>query len=204
MFAGMREVIDSGAVGRPRHIQATSHTAWMRRPRTPTEMDVRLGGGIVFNQAPHQIDTVRVLLGRRAALNIAARTEEWSDTRPGVGHYRADIEFQGDLHATLSYDGYGYLRTTEMALADAGLVIVSGSRGAVRPGGNSLCVIDDDGRREVPVRAGDANTEAISELVAAIEHGRPPPHSGEWGKATLEIVVALLESARQGRRIPIR
>jgi phthalate 4,5-cis-dihydrodiol dehydrogenase len=210
-FAGMREVIDSGAVGRLRHIQVSAHTAWMRRPRTPVEMDVALGGGIVFNQAPHQIDTVRVLLGGRAALSVAAWTEAWSDSRPGVGHYRADLEFEDDVHATLTYDGYGYLLSSELVasgesavLADAGLVIASGSRGAVRPAGDCLCVVDDEGQRAVPIRAGDANTEAISELVALLERGRPPVHSGEWGRATLEIVIALLESAKDNRRVPLR
>ena len=39
-------------------------------------------------------------------------------------------------------------------------------------------------------------TEVIDELWDAVVEGRPPVHSGEWGRATLEACLALGESAR--------
>lgn len=211
-FAVMRAVIGAGAIGRLRHVAVSAHTGWMRRERTPAEMDETLGGGIVFNQAPHGIDTIRLIADGRAATSVHAATAAWTGSR--VGHFRADLTFADRVTATLTYDGYGYLRSTDMVttsgdvpslvLADAGLVIASGSTGAVRPAGDRLHVVGDDGAREVPVPPGDATTEAVSELVAALgPRGTPPRHSGEWGRATLEIVVALLESARTGERVPI-
>ncbi|MFC7556954.1 hypothetical protein ACFQU7_39215 [Pseudoroseomonas wenyumeiae] len=35
-------------------------------------------------------------------------------------------------------------------------------------------------------------------------HGVPPLHSGEWGLATAEICLALLESARSGRDVTLK
>jgi phthalate 4,5-cis-dihydrodiol dehydrogenase len=210
-LVAMREVVDSGAIGRLRHVSTSAHTGWMLRQRSAAEMDEALGGGIVFNQAPHQIDTVRGLVGGRAALSVRAETAAWSETRAGVGSFRADILFEDGVTARLDYDGYGYLRSSDLVgngpaavLADAGLVIASGSRGAVRPAEKHLQVVGDDGEQEIPVPAGDATTGAVSELVAALRPGAPAPvHSGEWGRATLALVVAILESARTARTIPL-
>lgn len=213
-FAAMREVVESGAIGRLRHVSATAYTGWLRRDRSPAEMDEALGGGIVFNQAPHQVDTIRLLADGRAVYSVLAATAAWSDTRDVIGHYRAEIEFEDDLTAALAYDGHGYLRSTDLVatggapslvLADVGLVVASGSRGAVRPAGDHLQLVTDEGPREVPVRRGDATTEAISELLAARNPGAPPPlHVGERGRDTLEIVAALLESARTRARVQLR
>jgi len=63
----MREVIVSGAFGRLRAMTTWSATDWMLRPRRPDELDVSQGGGVVYRQAPHQVDSVRLLAGVRSA-----------------------------------------------------------------------------------------------------------------------------------------
>jgi len=60
----MRGLIASGRTGRARHdrvveLQPISSIG----PRRPEELDTSKGGGILFNQVPHQIDTVRLLGG---------------------------------------------------------------------------------------------------------------------------------------------
>jgi phthalate 4,5-cis-dihydrodiol dehydrogenase len=45
--------------------------------------------------------------------------------------------------------------------------------------------------------------EVLDELIAAVRGGQAPLHSGEWGRATLAVCLALLESARTGREIAI-
>jgi phthalate 4,5-cis-dihydrodiol dehydrogenase len=210
-FAAMRRVIDDGALGTLHHVSATAHTGWLVRERSPADLDESRGGGIVFNQAPHQVDTVRLLAGGRAVRSVAASTGTWSERRPVTGHFRAELEFADGVTAELSYDGHGYLRSTELVrtgdspslvLADAGLVIASGSRGAVRAAGDHLELVTDDGSREVPVHPGDATTEAVAELLAARRPGAAPPlHSGEWGRTTLAVVAAIVESARTRTRV---
>lgn len=212
-FAAMREVIASGAVGRLRHLSATAFTGWLLRERSPADLDEARGGGIVFNQAPHQVDTLRLLTGGLPVRSVLATTAVWSERTPVKGYFRADLDFSGGVTATLTYDGHGHLRSTDLVtargpsslvLADAGLVVASGSRGAVRPAGDHLQLVTDDGAREVPVPPGDATTGAVAELIAARRPGAAPPlHSGEWGRATLEVVAALLESARTRQRVPL-
>ena len=51
-----------GELGRLCAVNVWSYTDWMFRPRTPQELDLRTGGGIVYRQGPHQVDTVRTLV----------------------------------------------------------------------------------------------------------------------------------------------
>jgi phthalate 4,5-cis-dihydrodiol dehydrogenase len=43
----------------------------------------------------------------------------------------------------------------------------------------------------------------IDELYAAAVSGKPALHDGRWGMATLEVCLAMLRSAREGRDIPL-
>ena len=56
-------VITSGRIGEVFHIDALNYNDWMRRPRLVPEIDTDKGGGVVFRQAPQQIDMVRYLIG---------------------------------------------------------------------------------------------------------------------------------------------
>jgi hypothetical protein len=46
--------------------------------------------------------------------------------------------------------------------------------------------------------------EVLSEMGAALRLGRPPTHDGRWGKATLEVALAIQQSAKQRREIALR
>jgi phthalate 4,5-cis-dihydrodiol dehydrogenase len=41
----------------------------------------------------------------------------------------------------------------------------------------------------------------IDELYAAVVDGKPPLHDGRWAMATLEVCLAMLQSAREGRDV---
>ena len=60
-----RDIIESGAYGKPRMINALNFTDFLYRPRRPEELDTARGGGVMFSQAAHQIDIVRLLGGGR-------------------------------------------------------------------------------------------------------------------------------------------
>jgi phthalate 4,5-cis-dihydrodiol dehydrogenase len=40
-------------------------------------------------------------------------------------------------------------------------------------------------------------------LYDAVVHGRPPLHSGEWARATMEVCLAILQSGREQREIAL-
>jgi len=43
----------------------------------------------------------------------------------------------------------------------------------------------------------------IDEFHAAVVHGKPPLHDGTWGMATMEVCLAMRDSADQGKEIAL-
>ncbi len=68
-----RALIDSGAFGRVRMINALNFTDYLYRPRRPEELDTAQGGGVLFSQAPHQVEVVRLLAGSAGDLGPRLR-----------------------------------------------------------------------------------------------------------------------------------
>lgn len=86
-----------------------------------------------------------------------------------------------------------------------GLIIASCERADLRPMPDGILIYGDSERRREPLpQPLVPRSEVIDELVAAAIHGHPPLHSGEWGLATLEICLAILDSASSGRQIALR
>ena len=107
-----RDMIRSGAYGRVRMINALNFTDFLYRPRRPEELDTRSGGGVVFSQAAHQVDIVRLLAGSKAQ-SVRAFTGSWDPRRPTEGAYNAQIKFEDGCFASLTYSGYAHFDTDE-------------------------------------------------------------------------------------------
>lgn len=80
-----------------------------------------------------------------------------------------------------------------------GLTAVFCERGAVHQSPDGLYVYTESGREEVPVAPMLGREAELTELAAAIRGGRRVFPDGAWGKATLEVCLAILESGRTGR-----
>jgi phthalate 4,5-cis-dihydrodiol dehydrogenase len=80
-----------------------------------------------------------------------------------------------------------------------GLTIVTCERGAIRQSPDGLFVYTEDGREEIlcPPRGG--RDDELRELSDAIATGRPGFPDGRWGKATLEVCLAIMASSKDGR-----
>jgi phthalate 4,5-cis-dihydrodiol dehydrogenase len=257
-YARARAMIQSGAFGRVRMINALNFTDFLYRPRRPEELDTNAGGGVVFGQAAHQVDVVRLLAGSKAK-SVRALTGTWDRARPTEGAYTAQITFEDGVFASLTYSGYAHFDSDEflgwrgelgqqrdegsygrarqalrkaatpaeeiamktaraygIAGRDAfaveadvthnhfGLVVVSCDRADLRPTPQGVIVYGDDAKyvEELPPPK-IPRAEVVDELYAAATSGAEPLHSGEWGLATLEICLAILESARSGREIEL-
>jgi phthalate 4,5-cis-dihydrodiol dehydrogenase len=109
-----RKLLDSGRFGRVRMIHALDYTDFLYRPRRPEELDTRSGGGVVFNQAAHQVDIVRLLAGSPVA-SVSAITGAWDAARPTEGAYSCQLRFQDGAFATLVYSGYAHFDSDEFA-----------------------------------------------------------------------------------------
>jgi phthalate 4,5-cis-dihydrodiol dehydrogenase len=83
-----------------------------------------------------------------------------------------------------------------------GPLIVTFDKGDVRltPGG--LCVYGDDDTWDIPLHTEtDGRHGIVEQLYEAVLHGRQPSADGAWGKATLEVLLAVFASARERREI---
>lgn len=123
-------------------------------------------------------------------------------TRQGL---LAAVHAEQDRQKDLAYGGR-VLPTEQPNLPHFGTIIVTCARGDVRLSGNGLLIYGETGLREVPVPRGigrPGHGDALDALWDAVRDGVRSPHDARWGKATLEVGLCLLQSARERREIAL-
>jgi phthalate 4,5-cis-dihydrodiol dehydrogenase len=253
-----RRLIGERALGGVRMVQALNYTDFLYRPRRPEELQTSAGGGVVFSQAAHQVDVVRLLAGS-PVVKVRAATGAWDPARPTEGAYALLLWFASGGFASLTYSGYGHFDSDEWlgwigelgtrkraedygqarkrlaAVANPaeearlknqstyggptyvrsagapppfhqhfGPMIVSCERADLRPVPDGVWVYADDERlhHELPAPA-VPRFEVIDELQAALRDGVAPLHDGAWARSTLEVCLALLQSAKEQRDVDL-
>jgi phthalate 4,5-cis-dihydrodiol dehydrogenase len=243
----MRAMIASGELGALGMLASWNYTNYLYRPRRPEELDTQKGGGILFNQVPHQIDTVR-LLGGGLVKSVRAQVGVLDPARPTEGNCTAFLEFESGVAASLVYGGYDFFDTDELhfwiaergspkqpahgaarralgahrgdesALRTAslayggpdagepphqphfGLTVATCARGELRASADGVLVYDEQGKREIALPDGgrySGRHNVLDDMRDAIRLGRRPVHDARWGKATLEVALAIQQSARK-------
>jgi phthalate 4,5-cis-dihydrodiol dehydrogenase len=109
----LRQLARGGSLGRLRMMHAWNYTDLLYRPRAAWELDTARGGGVVFIQAPHQVDIVR-LVGGGMVRSVRAASSSWDASRLTEGAYTAFLEFEDGTPATLVYSGYGHFDSAEL------------------------------------------------------------------------------------------
>ncbi|HET7678694.1 MAG TPA: Gfo/Idh/MocA family oxidoreductase [Xanthobacteraceae bacterium] len=255
----LRELIKGGDFGAVRMISALNYTDFLYRPRRPEELVTEEGGGVVFSQAAHQIDIVR-LIGGGLVKSVSAVTGSWDRARPTEGAYSALLNFENGAFASAIYNGYGHFDTDELmgsidemgqqkspnrygfarrtlgsaktpeaeaALKSArnyggagyraplpasglqhqhfGFVLASCENADLRPLPSGVMIYGDETQRLDPLAPPQIpRSEVIDELYESVTKGKPPLHSGEWARATLEVCLAILGSAQESRTISLK
>lgn len=253
-----RAIVQGGTLGRVRMIHALNYTDFLYRPRRPEELRTSEGGGVVFSQAAHQVDVVRLLAGSEV-VRVRAVTGAWDAARNTEGAYSVLLWFAGGAFASLTYNGYGHFDSDEWcgwigemgnakdpsdyggarrrlqqvgtpdeearlknegtyggptyrppAPAAAaryqhfGPVVVSCDGGDIRPLPDGVWIYGHAHKRHEPLPAPAVpRSEVIDELVAALRDGVAPLHDGTWARATLQVCLAMLESARADRDVEL-
>jgi len=248
----MRKIIAGGELGKLGLIHSFNYTNYLYRPRRPEELDTSQGGGILFNQVPHQIDTARLLAGGMAR-SVRAHTTILDPARPTEASCAALLSFDNGVAASLVYSGYDHFDSDEwhfgisergspkklahgaarraLALAQDetrartetfaygatgadlpqhqphfGITIATCADGDMRAAADGLTIYGRNGAREIPIPRGGSmpgRREVLDDMRLAIRTGRPPLHDGRWGKATVEVALAILRSAREGREVAL-
>jgi len=254
----MRKMIANNEVGRVGLITATAYTDFLYRPRRPEELVTELGGGIMYNQVPHQVDAARFIAGGMAR-SVRAMTWDMDHARHTEGSYTAFLDFEDGAVATLTYSGYDHFDSSELASGrgpkdaerygatrralrvaespeDEVTMRINTGYGGDRPVtqqratqgppsllqgelGSFLVTCEGGDLRMLPEGVGAYTTEGfkliepepwrgiqgrgavIDEVYYAVTEGRPLVHDGRWAKATMEVCLAMLESARTRREV---
>lgn len=257
----IREIVRRGELGNFKMMHTWRFTNFLYRPRRPEELDTNLGGGILFNQVPHQIDMIR-WIGGGLVRGVRSMTGVWDSSRPTEGAHATFLEFVDGSAATLVYNAYDHFDSDELngwigeggerkgpdrqgearrILREAkgsadeatlkaatgyggrqqrrqaagapereryhphfGVTLVSCEHGDLRPQPNGVFIYDDQGKREILVPLGRAvpdKGKVVDELCDAVINDLPVRHHGRWGKATLEVCLAIQQSARERREI---
>jgi phthalate 4,5-cis-dihydrodiol dehydrogenase len=130
---------------------------WLLKPRVAEEIDEEQGGGVIFRQAPHVIDTVRLLGGGRVR-SVRAQVGRWMKERPCPGNFTAFLEFEDGTPATIVYSGYGYFDTSELTWGIGGRMFTDEERVSVRRTLREGRATDDDAKERMRFGSGGGET----------------------------------------------
>lgn len=149
-----------------------------RRPETNFEMHRRFGELVAIGD----LDMERVLAEYKEAGRYGAKT-----ALPEMGRL------------------WGYPDTKEIENQPFfGLTLVSCECGAIRQSAKGVYVYDTDGVREfVLEREARGRAAELMDLYRGVVYGERVFHDGNWGMATLEVCLAVLESARTHSEISL-
>ena len=83
-------------------------------------------------------------------------------------------------------------------------MVVACEKADLRPTPRGVMVYGDASRDFHPLaKPAVPRAEVLDELCDAVFEGKRPTHDGEWGRATLEVCVAMLRSARDGTEVDL-
>ncbi|MCP3730033.1 Gfo/Idh/MocA family oxidoreductase [Sphingomonas sp. MG17] len=169
-IAAIRALIDSGRTGAPVSLAMWNFTDFLYRPRRPEELDSARGGGILYNQLPHQLDVARLIVNSPIR-SVRAATTRLDPTRPTEGGCSAFVDFENGACATVVYSGYDRFDSDEL-------------HGWIAEGGQLKTARHGHARRMLSKIAGPEGEAAQRRVQfgygAAGAHGNPPhqPHFG--------------------------
>jgi phthalate 4,5-cis-dihydrodiol dehydrogenase len=108
-----------------------------------------------------------------------------------------------EAHRNLAFGGRE-LPTEQPHLPHFGIVVATCERGDLRLSPNGVVIHGIDGTRELPVPRGvgrPGQGDALDALWAALREGRRCVHDARWGRATIQVVLAILQSSERGNEV---
>jgi UDP-N-acetyl-2-amino-2-deoxyglucuronate dehydrogenase len=169
-----------------------------------------MDGGALMNQSIHHIDALQWLMGPVQSVFAYTATLAHRMEAEDVGV--AVVRFAGGALATIEGSTLTWPQNLE------GSVAVFGERGSVKIGGTALnrivlWKVEGELEQEAelltsqivdpPSVYGYSHREVIRDFAEAVRRGRPPGTPGREARRSLELVLAIYESARSGREVTL-
>ena len=198
----IRELIAGGAIGKPLFARVF-HAVYL----PPHLQGWRInkpaaGGGVILDITVHDADTLRFLLDAEPVEALAMTQQanlasgEFEDGVMAVLRFSNDVLVQLHDAFTVKHAGTGVeIHGTEGSIVGRDVM----RQRAV----GQVLLRDANGEREIPVEHENLYGRALAAFNAAVRGEGKPAASGEDGVRSLATALAVLESARTGRRVAI-
>ncbi|MGI6685266.1 MAG: Gfo/Idh/MocA family protein [Bacillota bacterium] len=204
VIAALKKVVDDGDFGKLTH--GTAIVRWNRNwgyyQGNPWRGKTSLGGGVLINQAIHNIDLLQWLMGEAESVFAFTANRlinlDAEDVAVGV------IQFKSGALGTVEAASTIYPRNLEESInifGEKGTVIIGGTRSD-----RVLVCNFAEGGQEILKRSSEepkGHIPVIEDMVRCIREGTRPAVDGVAGRKSLQIVLAFHESARTGKVIKI-
>lgn len=214
----VRRLLDEGGVGGPvafsAHMTTHGHESWHPEPA----FYYQPGAGPMLDMGPYYVTAIATLLGpvrRVSAMTRVTFPRRMITSEPKYGeiigvntpsHFETNLELESGVIGTL-------MTTFDLWDPEHCAFTIYGSEGSIRlPDRNTfggpikLLRGGDEVWQDVPLDPGydtDSRGIGVADLAHALRTGEPARASGELGFHALDVMLATLESAEQGRHIEI-
>ena len=209
----VREAVQSGKLGKV--VLGDAYIKWYRPQEYYDSAGWRgtwamEGGGALMTQGIHTVDLLHWIMG--PVKRVYAR----------MGSLVHDVEVEDTVVATLEYESgaLGVVEATTASLPGMPAKLeFSGSKGTIAVEADQITVWDIEGEESMAVgeassdvakAASDSKTfgaeghkAQITEMVSIIHEGGEPAVNGPEGRKSVELILAIYESARTGKPVEL-
>ena len=210
----IRSAVEEGRFGKMLH--GAAHIRWNRGKsyyeQAPWRGTWAQDGGALMNQCIHNIDLLRWMMGGEVA-EVMAYTDNQK-------HPYIEAEDIGMALVKFTNGAYGLIEGTTNIYPQnlEETLYLFGEDGTVKAGGKSVNIIEEwnfrsDGGDPATIKQefcenppnvyGFGHTPLYADVIAAIAQGRAPYVSAEEGLKTLELVLAIYQSAAEHRPVQL-
>jgi len=202
-FQRVRDAVTSGEIGQPHIIRITS-----RDPAPPPIEYVKVSGGIFLDMTIHDFDMARFLIGSEVeevyavgGVNVDPRIGDAGDIDTAM----ITLVFANGVIGSIDNSRqavFGYDQRVEVFGSEGMAISENVTPNRVRVL-NSTSVKEDLPLNFFVERYVTSYVNEMTEFVAAVKNGSPPPVGGLDGKMPVLIGQAALKSLREGRPVKI-
>lgn len=204
VFAKVKEVIDSGVLGRLLCVRLDHNQNLMLPENHWIRSKEMLGGGAIISCLVHQFDVMRWYAGRVDQVGCMSLT--WPERMEGEVIGAVPMRFRsgaiGDALINWAVRGSAPQNGTW-----GEMIWISGEKGSIHNLGG-LFLRRDNGKNTgefepIPVEQGGGHARAVAHFVDCVREGKEPLTSGREGRATLEVAVAAYKSEAEQRFVTL-
>lgn len=198
----VRDLLREGAIGKPLYARVF-HAVYLPPHLQGWRLDQpSAGGGLVLDITVHDVDTLRFLFDAEPTEVIALNQHsgmakaELEDGNMAVMRFDNGVLVQLHDAFTIKYAGTGLeIHGTEGSIVARDVL-------TQRPIGR-IFVRDANGEKEIPVDHENLYVRAVAQFTRAVQGQGAPAATAEDGIRSLTTALAVLDSARTGKRVAV-